>query len=318
MRVRRATVATLALGVLLVSPSTASAVTITVDTESDSLSGGVCSLREATLAAGQNTASGSCPAGSASDPDTIVIPAGFYAVQFDGPNDDNGTLGDFDLNGAVTLRGAGAASTTISGMQLDRVIDVRTGTATVENVTLTAGHPVDGFRGISATGSAATGSGPGGVAFGGSGGGGADGGGVRVASSAELDLIRSVVTGNSSGNGGDGGFAVGGDGGDGTTGGAGGNASGGGGARGGDGGGIANFGTLVVTDSEIVGNATGPGGGGGGAFGGSGGSGSATGGAGGTGAGGFGARGGNGGGGSSPGPAPPAVRRTRLAAHPAR
>ncbi|MEA2451165.1 MAG: hypothetical protein QOG63_3097 [Thermoleophilaceae bacterium] len=296
MRVGRQAVATLALGVLLAMPSAASAVTITVNTEADSFDPGVCSLREATLSAGANAAFGSCPAGSASDPDTIVLPAGFYAMQFDGPNDDSGAIGDLDLNGTLTVQGAGAASTTISAMQLDRVIDVRSGTATVEGVTLTGGHAGDGTDGADASGAPGSGGGPGGGAVAGSGTGGADGGGIRVASGATLDLTQSVVTANSAGNGGDGGSATAGGGGPGATGGLGGNAFGGSAARGGDGGGIANLGTLVVTGSAVVGNVAGTGGQGGIGHGGDGGGGTTAGGNGGSGSGGFGARGGNGGG----------------------
>jgi len=55
--------------------------------------------------------------------DTIVLPAGLFKIAIDGVDDTNAG-GDFDLNNAVTVRGAGAGLTVINGQQKDRVFDV--------------------------------------------------------------------------------------------------------------------------------------------------------------------------------------------------
>lgn len=88
------------------------------------------------------------------------------------------------------------------------------------------------------------------------GGRGGDGGGI-FSSGGDLTVVRSTISGNSTGRGGDGGH--GGDGADGTNGDSGGD--GGNGGSGGYGGGIfTDGGNLVITDSTISGNFTGDGG----------------------------------------------------------
>ena len=79
------------------------------------------SLREAITAA--NNLSG---------PDVIVLPAGVYKTARTGAGEDVNATGDFDVTGAVTLRGAGTGRTIVDGQQLDRVFDVfGTGPGTV-------------------------------------------------------------------------------------------------------------------------------------------------------------------------------------------
>ena len=71
------------------------------------------SLREAITAA--NNLAGA---------DVIVLPAGVYKIALAGAGEDANATGDFDITGAVTIRGAGAGLTIIDGQQLDRVFDV--------------------------------------------------------------------------------------------------------------------------------------------------------------------------------------------------
>src|SRR5262245_55640574 len=71
------------------------------------------SLREAITAA--NTLDGE---------DVIVLPGGVYKLALAGSGEDANATGDFDITGAVTIRGAGSGFTFIDGQQLDRLFDV--------------------------------------------------------------------------------------------------------------------------------------------------------------------------------------------------
>src|SRR5205085_2120626 len=52
------------------------------------------------------------------------LPAGVFRIALDGADDDGNASGDFDITGAVTVRGAGAGATVVDGRQKDRVFDV--------------------------------------------------------------------------------------------------------------------------------------------------------------------------------------------------
>ena len=292
------------LALVLVAASTASAATITVTTGSDTVADdGACSLREAIDAANGDTATGGCPAGGGAD--TVALPAGAYTLGIVGSVEDGNTKGDLDISSDVTLDGAGESTTTIDAADLDRAVEVLSGTVTIEGLTLTngtspageAGGAIrnagtltvensrisDSVTGNGVAGSVSTGStggtgAAGGPALGGSGGPGGAGGGI--ANVGTLSVIATRVTGNMTGAGGGGGVAFGGTGGNGATngaGGAGGPAFGGAAGAGGVGGGIHSSGTLTIRDSTIASNATGSGGEGGVAFGGAGGTGNGTG-----------------------------------------
>ncbi|HEX8053699.1 MAG TPA: choice-of-anchor Q domain-containing protein [Thermoleophilaceae bacterium] len=99
----------------LAVPASAGAATYDVTTTADNLTcnPGNCSLRGAIEAA--NAASGA---------DTINLPAGNYVLELSGGDDDN-AVGDLDVNGSLTLNGAGAGTTTVdAGDTEDRVFDV--------------------------------------------------------------------------------------------------------------------------------------------------------------------------------------------------
>jgi hypothetical protein len=97
-----------------------------------------CSLREAVLAV---------DAGSGGD--TITLPAGHYRLSIAGTGEDAAAKGDLDLTKNVTITGAGARSTTIEGLGVDRVLDVATGvTAVVTDVTVTGGQVAGDGAGI--------------------------------------------------------------------------------------------------------------------------------------------------------------------------
>ena len=100
---------------------------IRVTTTTDELnSDGDCSLREAIQAANTNMPVDACPAGVGDD--VITIPAGTYALSIAGTNEDHNATGDLDVGvpfaptgEKLTIEGAGAGSTVISGGGLDRV-----------------------------------------------------------------------------------------------------------------------------------------------------------------------------------------------------
>ena len=60
-----------------------------------------------------DTTSGDCVVAAGSD--VIVVPAGNYVLTVSGNNEDNNTKGDLDIRAGVTISGAGAGQTIISG-----------------------------------------------------------------------------------------------------------------------------------------------------------------------------------------------------------
>jgi CSLREA domain-containing protein len=84
---------------------------------------GDCTLREAIYNANNDSdgSSGDCTAGSGDD--TITLPAGTYVLTQTGDGD---TIGDLDILGAyaLTITGAGPASTIIDANGIDRVLDI--------------------------------------------------------------------------------------------------------------------------------------------------------------------------------------------------
>jgi len=73
-------------------------------------------------------------------PDTIVVPAGIYALTLAGAGEDQSATGDLDITGQLTISGAGAGDTIIDASSLgDRVFDVLGGTVTISGVTIRNG-----------------------------------------------------------------------------------------------------------------------------------------------------------------------------------
>jgi len=89
--------------------------TFTVNTALDVVdpTDGKLSLREAISRA--NTTPGA---------DVIALPAGVFKIALAGAGEDGNSTGDFDITEAVTIQGAGAGLTVVSGQRLDRVFDV--------------------------------------------------------------------------------------------------------------------------------------------------------------------------------------------------
>jgi len=133
---------TLIGALVLLAAAPAAAATLTVTTTVDSADGACdahCSLREAVLAA--NAAPGA---------DTIDVPEGLFALVLVGADEDAGLTGDLDLTDDVTLIGMGTDRTVIASPGNDRVIDVRSATVTLADLTITGGGGVDDAAGISA------------------------------------------------------------------------------------------------------------------------------------------------------------------------
>ena len=241
---------------LALGASTAAAATITPNTTSDNVAhDGQCSLREAITAAFTHEASGpeagECAAGTGGD--VIELNPGHYFLSKPGKKDDANASGDLDVRSDLTIHGAGAASTIIDAVGIDRVLQVLPNvTVTVEGVTITGGEAPNGGVGNTA--------GTGSPASGGEGKEGEGGGGIL--DQGTLTLRDCVVSDNSTGEGGSGGEA------DASAGPA--EAIGGAGGPGGSGGGIEATGPLTIEDSMITGNSTGAGGAGGSALGGAG------------------------------------------------
>ncbi len=119
----------LAAGVVRAGPA---ALTLTVDStldEPDATPGdGTCA----------STPSGQCTLRAAiqetnarASHDTILLPAGVYALTITGKNEDAAAQGDLDITGDLTLSGAGWTSSVVDGNSLDRVFDVFTPAAVV-------------------------------------------------------------------------------------------------------------------------------------------------------------------------------------------
>jgi hypothetical protein len=117
---------------------------IAVSTTADVISAadGLCSLREAVIAANTNAPSGSavgeCAAGSGAD--TIEVPAGDYILtRNDDGREDAGVTGDLDIWWSVSIRGQGKVSITGGPGFGDRILDVIAGAVSLRELTIRGG-----------------------------------------------------------------------------------------------------------------------------------------------------------------------------------
>ncbi|HLE13827.1 MAG TPA: choice-of-anchor Q domain-containing protein, partial [Anaerolineales bacterium] len=135
------------------------AATITVNSFEDKVNtDGLCTLREAVIAANKDAASsgnpGECPAGSGAD--TIVLPAlidnvagSYILTRTDNGKEDSSSTGDLDITSDITIQGDGGQVVikTIPGYK-DRVFHILSGTTSIKNVTIQGGIPVGDGGGI--------------------------------------------------------------------------------------------------------------------------------------------------------------------------
>jgi CSLREA domain-containing protein len=110
---------------------------------------GMCTLREAVIAANKDKRSGGkpgeCIAGSGAD--VIMLPAGTYAItRSDSGNEDSASTGDLDILESLTIIGDGADVTLIEGVSInDRIFHVLVGEVTLFGLTMSGGNvPSDG------------------------------------------------------------------------------------------------------------------------------------------------------------------------------
>jgi len=120
------------VAIALAVPQLSSAATIQVDSVVDVLADdGVCTLREAVIAANSDAASGAaageCVAGPGAD--VIQVSAGTYVLAIPGAAEDAAVTGDLDLRTDMEIAGVGAAATIVDAADLDRVFQVHAGAA---------------------------------------------------------------------------------------------------------------------------------------------------------------------------------------------
>ncbi len=125
---------------------------ITVTTALDLIADdGLCSLREAVLAANLDSDIGGCPAGSGPDfidfAPSLPLPV-VITLSNAGADEDNALTGDLDVYGTLGIMGAGATSFYVDGAGLDRVFDLHAGAQfTLVGVTVRNGSPPSGVGG---------------------------------------------------------------------------------------------------------------------------------------------------------------------------
>ena len=132
---------------LLLTAQAAIAATINVTTEADVVGAdGKCSLREAISNVNAHAAtvsgSGECAAGNGIN-DTILVPAGTYALSIGSAGEDHNAAGDFDIRANVDIEGAGIGATIIDGNHIDRAFDIPVDglTVSMEDISIRNGLP---------------------------------------------------------------------------------------------------------------------------------------------------------------------------------
>ncbi|MCA9468849.1 MAG: DUF4347 domain-containing protein, partial [Nitrospira sp.] len=188
--------------------------TITVTTTNDVVNAGdgLISLREAIQTV--NAGSGG---------DTILLPAGTYALSLTGGAEDLAATGDLDILKDVTIIGDSAQTTIIDGLGSDRVFDILNGDITISDVTIQNGSASSGggiqvgsaslsLQDTTITGNTASGQG-GGIETSGlltlnrvtiSGNTANNGGGLSTSAGGGTTIINSTISGNSANNNGGG------------------------------------------------------------------------------------------------------------------
>lgn len=167
------------LGMAPFSQPVTAAGTIVVTTTLDAISNdGLCSLREAVIAANTNAESSNCPAGSPGE-DTIVFDASIslpavFTLTLTGQNENYAASGDLDVRESLIITGAGAANTIFDGNTIDRIFEVHPGSGAINKLTINGATIQHGNPGNSA-----------------------QGGGILVNLTGRLTVNNSVISGNS-------------------------------------------------------------------------------------------------------------------------
>ena len=134
------------LGARLLQCAALGAATIEVTTNADMLGDeGLCSLREAVIAANTDSPSGSaageCAAGSGADVISLTVDGPFLLTRA-GTLEDAALTGDLDLLGDVEIRGTSPEVHVVSGQLLDRVFHVPSARiVSLQSITIAGGSP---------------------------------------------------------------------------------------------------------------------------------------------------------------------------------
>jgi CSLREA domain-containing protein len=126
-------------------------VSTTADESDASGNGTGCSLREAIHTANTGSNFGGCiRTFNLTSNDTILLPSGTYALTRTGSGEDLDITGDLDILKSVTISATGATSPIVAGGASwdDRIFDIVSGTVTIKQVTISAGHAPDFGGGI--------------------------------------------------------------------------------------------------------------------------------------------------------------------------
>jgi len=134
----------IAVGVLAAHPAPADTFTVntTVDRSDADAADGVCDVDPTTPGAQCTLRAAIQQANAIAGPSTIELPAGIYKLTMRGANEDGATTGDLDINGRLTIEGAGAKTTIIDAKRAkDRIFDILpAGNVTLTDVTLLRGR----------------------------------------------------------------------------------------------------------------------------------------------------------------------------------
>ena len=143
--VRFLLVLTVSVGALGATPyGEGASATITVDTASDVIaSDGLCSLREAIVAANTDSPFSDCPGGSGADTlllDPRVLQTSTLTLAIGGGGEDDARTGDLDLAGRLTI--SATSQILLDGQSLDRLFHVLPGAqVTLSGLTVRNGNP---------------------------------------------------------------------------------------------------------------------------------------------------------------------------------
>ena len=125
---------------------------IIVDTASDVIADdGLCSLREAIIAANTDAPYSNCPSGAGADTiefsPNLPLPLTITLTTI-GADEDGALTGDLDINGSLTILGLGSNNSLLDGNGTDRVFDIRPGAhVTITSLTVRNGNPVGSIEG---------------------------------------------------------------------------------------------------------------------------------------------------------------------------
>jgi CSLREA domain-containing protein len=196
------------IALALLAPSVAHAATIAVTTTTDVINStdGLCSLREAIIAANTNTPSGpgagECIAGTGTD--LINLPAGTYTLTIPPTGANDATSGNLNITQALDIVGTGSPTVVGGGGWADGIFDIASGVVvSMSGFTISGGNRaittgVDGGGGIRSDGPLTlTTMTISGNAVTQSGGALGPGGGIFIGAAGSLTITNSTISGNS-------------------------------------------------------------------------------------------------------------------------